>query len=207
MLLATIDGLPTGKAIGLLVVALVFIAFALASAFVVPARKADFPGKGRNLHLLLSGGLMVAMLLAVVFLASEPKEGAKASGEPPATETQPVEPPATPPPAQSSTASETTTTTPETTAPAETTTPSGGGSGDPAAGKKIFASAGCVGCHTLADAGATGSAGPNLDQVKPALDLIVDRVTNGLGAMPPFKGQLDEQQIADVAAYVYDATH
>jgi cytochrome c oxidase subunit 2 len=33
----------------------------------------------------------------------------------------------------------------------------------PAASKALFASAGCAGCHTLADAGATGTVGPNLD--------------------------------------------
>ncbi len=74
--------------------------------------------------------------------------------------------------------------------------------GDAAAGKDLFASKGCGGCHTLAAAGSSGNVGPNLDQSKPAFDLVVDRVTNGRGAMPPFKGQLDEQQIADVAAYV-----
>jgi mono/diheme cytochrome c family protein len=35
-------------------------------------------------------------------------------------------------------------------------------SGDPVAGKKIFVST-CGGCHTLAAAGTTGTAGPNLD--------------------------------------------
>ena len=70
------------------------------------------------------------------------------------------------------------------------------------AGKAIFTSAGCVSCHTLADAGATGTVGPNLDQKKPPADLVVDRVTNGKGVMPSFKDQLTEQQIKDVAAYV-----
>ena len=32
--------------------------------------------------------------------------------------------------------------------------------------------------------------------------LVVTRVTNGMGAMPPFKGQLSDKQIQDVAAYV-----
>jgi mono/diheme cytochrome c family protein len=70
--------------------------------------------------------------------------------------------------------------------------------GDPAAGKKIFETAGCKGCHTLKDAGATGTVGPNLDQKKPPLDLVIDRVT--------FGSQLSEMQIADVAAYVVQAT-
>jgi mono/diheme cytochrome c family protein len=78
----------------------------------------------------------------------------------------------------------------------------GGGGGNAEAGKAIFTSAGCSGCHTLGDAGATGNVGPNLDDAKPPMELVVDRVTNGMGAMPSFKGQLDDQQIQDVAAYV-----
>ena len=62
--------------------------------------------------------------------------------------------------------------------------------GDAAAGKQVFATAGCKSCHTLKDAGATGTVGPNLDQKKPPLDLVVDRVTNGKGVMPSFSGQL-----------------
>jgi mono/diheme cytochrome c family protein len=90
--------------------------------------------------------------------------------------------------------------------PAPTPTPkppaSGGGSGNVAAGKKVFATAGCTGCHTLADAGSDGNVGPDLDDAKPDVALVTTRVTNGQGAMPPFKGQLDATQIADVAAYV-----
>ena len=78
--------------------------------------------------------------------------------------------------------------------------------GDPTAGKKIFLSAGCTGCHTLADAKATGTVGPNLDQAKPDYRLVTARVTLGKGQMPSFKGQLSAQQIADVAAYVVKAT-
>ena len=36
-------------------------------------------------------------------------------------------------------------------------------------GKAIFKGAGCAGCHTLAAAGATGTIGPNLDQLKPSV--------------------------------------
>ena len=78
--------------------------------------------------------------------------------------------------------------------------------GDPTAGKKTFLSAGCTGCHTLADAKATGTVGPNLDQAKPDYRLVTARVTLGKGQMPSFKGQLSAQQIADVAAYVVKAT-
>src|SRR6478752_968005 len=42
--------------------------------------------------------------------------------------------------------------------------------GDATAGKAVFTSAGCAGCHTLKAAGATGAVGPNLDQLKPPYD-------------------------------------
>ena len=78
----------------------------------------------------------------------------------------------------------------------------GGGEGDAAAGKQVFASAGCGSCHTLADAGSSGTTGPNLDDAKPSFDKVIERVTNGSGVMPSFKDQLSEQDIQNVAAYV-----
>lgn len=69
-------------------------------------------------------------------------------------------------------------------------------------GKAIFASAGCSGCHTLAAAGASGTVGPNLDDAKPSKELAIDRVTNGRGGMPAFKGQLSEAQIEAVTTFV-----
>jgi len=73
---------------------------------------------------------------------------------------------------------------------------------DLAAGKKVFTTAGCVSCHTLKDANATGKVGPNLDQLKPAQPVVVKQVTNGGAAMPPFKGTLTPEQIQAVATYV-----
>lgn len=78
--------------------------------------------------------------------------------------------------------------------------------GDATAGKTIFKTGPCAGCHTLADAGTTGNVGPNLDDSKPPLSLVVNRVLNGAGAMPSFKGTFSDKQIADVAAYVVHAT-
>ncbi len=78
--------------------------------------------------------------------------------------------------------------------------------GDAAAGEAIFAENGCGSCHTLDAAGASGSIGPNLDESQPDLELAIDRVTNGAGAMPAFGDQLEPQQIADVAAYVVEST-
>jgi sulfite dehydrogenase len=78
--------------------------------------------------------------------------------------------------------------------------------GDAAAGKALFASKGCGVCHTLKAAGSTGTVGPNLDEKKPPEALIVDRLLNGKGAMPPFKSQLTDKQIADLVAYVHEST-
>jgi mono/diheme cytochrome c family protein len=92
-----------------------------------------------------------------------------------------------------------------TTVPSKTTTTTTAPApkGDPVAGKAVFTgSAGCTGCHTLKDAGSTGTVGPNLDQAMPPASLVIDRVTNGKGVMPSFKGTLTPTQIADVAAYV-----
>jgi mono/diheme cytochrome c family protein len=83
-----------------------------------------------------------------------------------------------------------------------TAAPAPGGGGGGSSGKQVFQTAGCAGCHTLADAGSTGTVGPNLDQAKPPKSLVVTRVTNGMGAMPPFKGTLSPQQIQSVADYV-----
>jgi mono/diheme cytochrome c family protein len=97
----------------------------------------------------------------------------------------PAPPPAEPPPAEPP--------------PAE---PPAAPGGDPVAGKELFAANGCGSCHTLSDAGATGAIGPSLDDSKPPLELVIERVTNGKPPMPAFKDALSEQQIQDVAAYV-----
>jgi mono/diheme cytochrome c family protein len=76
------------------------------------------------------------------------------------------------------------------------------GEGDVAKGEQIFASAGCGGCHTLAAAGTNGTVGPNLDDASPSYDKVVERVTEGQGVMPSFKGDLSTQEINDVAAFV-----
>jgi len=71
----------------------------------------------------------------------------------------------------------------------------------PTDGKSIFANT-CGSCHTLSDAGTSGTVGPNLDSSKPPKELVVDRVTNGQGVMPSFKDSLDPAQIRAVADYV-----
>lgn len=68
-------------------------------------------------------------------------------------------------------------------------------------GKAIF-QADCASCHTLAAAKATGTIGPNLDQLKPAEAIVKHQVEVGGGAMPAFKGKLTDAQIAAVAKFV-----
>jgi len=73
-------------------------------------------------------------------------------------------------------------------------------------GAQVFANNGCGGCHTLAAAHSTGNVGPVLDDAKPDYRLATSRVTNGKGVMPSFKGQLSDQEIANVAAFVVTST-
>lgn len=185
----------------LLVVALVFISFALVAALVVPRRRPDFPAKRLGIFIGVCVALFVAQMGAVFLLAEvgeadEPVHEATPT-ETVTTETSPTEttPTETAPP-------ETTTeTTPTETTPTETTE----ASGDPIAGKEVFltiAAPSCGGCHTLADAGTTGTVGPNLDAASPSFDKVVERVTEGRAGMPSFSGSLSEEQIDDVAAYV-----
>jgi cytochrome c553 len=161
----------------LLLVAGTFIVWSLYTAMVVPKKNPSFP-RDLSAYLLVTAILFVVQMSAVVWVTgTQEVEHEAAAGETTHGETQPS----------------------ETTGTTET---GGEATGDAAAGKEVFASAGCGSCHTLADAGATGSIGPSLDASKPAAQLVVERVTNGMGAMPPFKDQLSSDEIANVAAYV-----
>jgi mono/diheme cytochrome c family protein len=177
-----LSALATGHKVGIAVVAGVFIAFALASSFLFPAIRPQFPGARVRLFVVVTVLLTAGMLATMIALAGEPKEeraaGSEASG------------PATTAPAPS---------------PAQAPTPTPA-AGDAAAGKTVFATAGCASCHTLKAANARGTVGPNLDEAKPPVALVVDRVTHGKGVMPSFSGQLSPKQIQDVAAFVSGAT-
>src|SRR6476620_4565469 len=58
-------------------------------------------------------------------------------------------------------------------------------------GKQIFITK-CGGCHTLKDAGTTGTQGPNLDLLKPPFAIVKNQVIKGGGIMPAFKGVLTD---------------
>ena len=75
-------------------------------------------------------------------------------------------------------------------------------------GKKIFLEKGnCATCHTLQDANSYGNIGPNLDEIKPDIMRIVSAVTNGIGVMPAYEGQLSREEIKAVANYVAKSTN
>lgn len=81
----------------------------------------------------------------------------------------------------------------------------GEGQGDPQAGAEVFASAGCGTCHTFEAAGSSGTTGPSLDESDASYDEAHQQIAEGGGGMPAFKDQLDEKQIADVAAFVVES--
>jgi mono/diheme cytochrome c family protein len=88
------------------------------------------------------------------------------------------------------------------------TTPAGGSAAhSSSAGLKVFTSAGCGSCHTLAAAHATGDVGPNLDDVKPPEAEVATQVADGGGAMPSYAGKLTQAQITAVAKFVASAGH
>jgi cytochrome c551/c552 len=185
--------LSTGHKIGLAGFAAVFIAFALASALLIPRWRPDFPGShGRKWFILATVLLFAAMLFAVETFAKEEEEGHEAA--PTATETQPGAGATTPTGTQ--------------------TAPTQAPPGNPAAGKAAFASQGCGGCHTFAPAGTNGTIGPNLGEVLKGKDAafirqsIVDPnavIAQGFqpNIMPPDYGQkLSDKQLNDLVAFL-----
>jgi mono/diheme cytochrome c family protein len=78
---------------------------------------------------------------------------------------------------------------------------------DLAKGREVFDNYACGSCHSLADAGASAHVGPGFDgNTKLNEAFVIDRVSNGEGAMPAFKDQLSKEEIAALAAYVVQAS-
>ncbi len=76
-------------------------------------------------------------------------------------------------------------------------------------GKAVFtaeAEPNCGVCHTLADAETAGITGPNLNELAPNAEKVVNAVTNGVGVMPGYGETLSSDQIANLATYVVEAT-
>jgi mono/diheme cytochrome c family protein len=188
-----LSSLATSHKIGIAVVAGVFIVFALASSFLLPSLRPDFPGKRVGLYTAVTALLTAGMLAAVIALAGEPKEarGAEGGGE---------SVPATPKPA-----------------PAPPPAPA---AGDAAAGKSLFAAQGCSACHTFTPAGSKGTVGPDLDKLAAdaakanhgsvaqyAAESITDPnayVVPGFpkGVMPTNFSSLSDKQVADLVAFI-----
>ena len=83
------------------------------------------------------------------------------------------------------------------------------GGGEPSAtsntGAAVFADAGCGGCHALSAADSTGTAGPSLDALKPNAERVERQVVSGGRGMPAFGGQLTDEEIDAVSAYVAES--
>jgi cbb3-type cytochrome c oxidase subunit III len=82
---------------------------------------------------------------------------------------------------------------------AQATTQTGGAA---ASDPKALFQQNCAGCHTFAAAGATGTVGPNLDQLKLPLSRIEQQIRKGGGVMPAFEGKLSDAQIKALAKWV-----
>ena len=77
---------------------------------------------------------------------------------------------------------------------------------DMAKGRALFAANGCGGCHTLADAGASGSVGPAFDHntgLSPTF--VFNTVHDGRNSMPSFAGTIPDADIHALANYVVAA--
>jgi mono/diheme cytochrome c family protein len=183
------------------IVAAVLIVFSLFVSLVVPRRNPSFPGRNLRFFVLVAALLVVGMLTAVEVLG-ESHHFRAAEGE-------------------TGGVTSATSTSGETTGTAPTETGGGEAKGDPAAGKQIFtttAQPACSSCHTLQKAGASGTVGPNLDEGLQGKDAafihesIVDpnaEITSGFqaGIMPQTYGQqLDDKQLADLVAFLVQAT-
>ena len=109
-----VQALTTGHKIGLGVVAAVFIAFALASAFLFPRFRSSFPGRGLPAFIVVAFVFFFGMLTAVEVFGAEKKEGGEEHAEEATTEESTTE--------QTTTEQPQTTTTVALPAPTKTTT-------------------------------------------------------------------------------------
>lgn len=83
---------------------------------------------------------------------------------------------------------------------------SGGSTTAASPGAKVFADTGCGSCHTLAEAGSTGSVGPKLDGRDYDVAAVRRWVSTGGSGMPSYAGQLSPEEIRAVAGFVAAAS-
>jgi len=192
-----IAALSDAQKTGIALMGAAFIVFALVSSFVLPRRWPNFPGKYVWPYVAVVICFFLAMMAVIVWVAKEPPEKAEASSPPPA---------ATPPPAAQ---------------PPPAGQPPPAAQGDAAAGKAVFAANGCASCHTFKAAGASGTIGPDLDNLAAGAqkanrgsltaythESIVDPnayIVPGYsaGIMPQdFGRKLSAKQVADLVAFL-----
>jgi cytochrome c551/c552 len=185
--------LSSSHEIGLAVAGALFITFALLSSFVFPRHNPNFPGrKGLRWYIPLCFLFFVGMLAAVLVFGRE-KPGIEISAA-----------------AAAAGGSATT-----------TAAPASGPAGNAAAGKAVFASAGCGACHSFKPAASTGTVGPNLDDLATYAQkggLSLGEFTLAAITSPPakyvppgfpttvmpttFGTSLSKQQLADLVAFL-----
>jgi mono/diheme cytochrome c family protein len=107
--------------------------------------------------------------------------------------------------------------TPETVEGQQPPSPQPQAQGDPAAGKAVFESKGCNGCHTFTPADSTSQTGPDLDKLseyaekadQPLDEFTRESIVNPDGyieegfpenVMPPWSGT--EKELADLVAFL-----
>lgn len=77
------------------------------------------------------------------------------------------------------------------------------------AGREVFlerSAPGCGSCHRLADAGTRGARGPDLDELRPDFERVLEAVRHGARTMPSQARVLSEEEMEAVARYVVEAT-
>jgi mono/diheme cytochrome c family protein len=85
-------------------------------------------------------------------------------------------------------------------APAATTAPAAPAAGDPAAGKQVWASLPCQGCHGV---NAEGGSGPKLAGTTRSYDRVLAQVRRGGGPMPAFPAdQVSDQDVQNIYAWL-----
>jgi mono/diheme cytochrome c family protein len=189
-----LGALSTGHKVAILIVAAVFIVFALVSSFVFSRMNPNFPGRRIAFFIGVCVLLTAAMLGSVIALAGEPKEeGAKVKERTPVIPPTPTGTETAPPPAPA---------------------------GNAAAGKQLFASQGCSACHTFKPAGSNATVGPDLDRlaadaqkanrgplpqyvaesIKDPGAYVVPGYSNGV--MPTNFSSLSPKQIDDLVAFL-----